>query len=166
MTLTNNNFENLSFRERCALHVRMQRKARKVSQEQLSESIGFHRTYVSTFERGIQNMSLDAVESLRRALELKPKDSAQPSLRQIFAQNLRSVRVGKAISQEALGFAAGLHRTYVSQAERCVTNISLDNVDRLAIALGVMAETLVGFDTQADVAAARVFAANESKKRG
>jgi len=110
-------------------------------------------------------MSLDAVESLRSALELTPKDSTQPSLRQTFARNLRNVRVGKAISQEALGFAAGLHRTYVSQAERCVTNISLDNIDRLAIALGVVAETLVGFDTQADVAAARVLAANKSRTR-
>ena len=108
-------------------------------------------------------MSLDAVESLRGALELNPKDSTQPSLRQTFARNLRHVRLEKGMSQEALGFAAGLHRTFVSQAERCVTNISLDNVDRLAIALGVVAETLVGFDTQADVAAARVLEANASR---
>ena len=32
---------------------------------------------------------------------------------------------------------ADFHRTYVSQLERCVTNISIDGLERLAMALGV-----------------------------
>lgn len=32
---------------------------------------------------------------------------------------------------------ADFHRTYVSQLERCVTNISIDGLERVAIALGV-----------------------------
>ena len=32
---------------------------------------------------------------------------------------------------------ADFHRTYVSQLERCITNISLDGLERLASALGV-----------------------------
>lgn len=32
---------------------------------------------------------------------------------------------------------ADFHRTYVSQLERCVTNISLDGLERLASALGI-----------------------------
>jgi len=115
---------------------------------------GFHRTYVSNFERGVQNMSMDALGGLRRALGLVPDDEATSTLRQVFAENLRSVRIEKGVSQEELGFNAGLHRTYVSQAERCVTNISLDNVERLALALGVSAESLVGFETKAEVKAA------------
>lgn len=32
---------------------------------------------------------------------------------------------------------ADFHRTYVSQLERCVTNISIDGLERMADALGV-----------------------------
>ena len=32
---------------------------------------------------------------------------------------------------------ADFHRTYVSQLERCVTNISVDGLEKLAIALDV-----------------------------
>jgi len=32
---------------------------------------------------------------------------------------------------------ADFHRTYVSQLERCVTNISIDGLEKLAMALGV-----------------------------
>jgi transcriptional regulator with XRE-family HTH domain len=41
------------------------------------------------------------------------------------------------MSQEALGFAAGLHPTYVSGVERGVRNISLRNIVALASALRV-----------------------------
>lgn len=40
-------------------------------------------------------------------------------------------------SQEALAFEAGLHRTFVAHVERQARNISIDNVERLATALGV-----------------------------
>jgi transcriptional regulator with XRE-family HTH domain len=33
--------------------------------------------------------------------------------------------------------AADFHRTYVSQLERCITNISVDGLEQLALALGV-----------------------------
>jgi transcriptional regulator with XRE-family HTH domain len=155
MNLSEKEFEKLSFRERCSLHIQVRRKRKGFTQEKLSEFAGFHRTYVSNFERGVQNMSLDAVESLRTALGIELVSTEGLSLRQTFAKNLRDVRVKRDVSQEDLGFTAGLHRTYVSQAERCVTNISLDNVERLATALGVTAESLVGFDTRPDVKAAR-----------
>lgn len=32
---------------------------------------------------------------------------------------------------------ADFHRTYISQLERCVTNISVDGLERLAIAMDV-----------------------------
>jgi transcriptional regulator with XRE-family HTH domain len=156
MTLTTKKLNQLTFRERCSLHIQVQRKKRVLSQEKLSEGAGFHRTYVSNFERGVQNMSMDALEGLRKALGLASDDEAAPTLRQVFAENLRYVRIEKGISQEELGFIAGLHRTYVSQAERCVTNISLDNVERLATALEVTAESLLGFETKADVKEALV----------
>lgn len=57
--------------------------------------------------------------------------------RQIFAQRLRQIRQIKGLSQEELADRAGLHRTYVGSVERSERNVSIDNMERLAIALEV-----------------------------
>jgi transcriptional regulator with XRE-family HTH domain len=54
-----------------------------------------------------------------------------------FGERLREVRQRAGVSQEKLADLAGLHRTYVSSVERGKRNISLQNIERLAIALGV-----------------------------
>lgn len=40
-------------------------------------------------------------------------------------------------SQETLALECGLHRTFVAHVERQVRNISIDNIDKIAAALGV-----------------------------
>ncbi len=65
------------------------------------------------------------------------------SLRNILAANLRRSRASRGLSQEALADLAGLHRTFVGSVERSERNISLDNVSRLARALGVSAADLL-----------------------
>ena len=54
-----------------------------------------------------------------------------------FGERLREVRQRAGVSQEKLADQAGLHRTYVSSVERGKRNISLQNIERLALALGV-----------------------------
>ena len=46
-------------------------------------------------------------------------------------------------SQETLALEAGLHRTFIAHVERQVRNISIDNIERIAIALGVPISDLV-----------------------
>ena len=59
------------------------------------------------------------------------------SLRRCFGANLKSVRRGRGLSQEALAHEAGLHRTYIGSVEHGERNISIDNIERLARALAV-----------------------------
>ncbi|WER49968.1 helix-turn-helix transcriptional regulator [Cupriavidus sp. WKF15] len=53
------------------------------------------------------------------------------------AANLRAARLAAGLSQEDLAIKAGFHRSYVSQVERGITNITIDNACRLADFLGV-----------------------------
>lgn len=64
-------------------------------------------------------------------------ETFEPWLRDRLAQNLRRVRLQQEISQEALGADCGFHRTYISQVERAVTNITLDNLQKIAMVLDV-----------------------------
>lgn len=69
----------------------------------------------------------------------KPKTSA----RQTFAENLRKARNSQGISQESFAELAGLHRTYIGSVERGERNVSIDNMERLAGALGVTIQSLL-----------------------
>jgi transcriptional regulator with XRE-family HTH domain len=54
-----------------------------------------------------------------------------------LARHIRGLRAELGLSQEALADLAGLHRTYVGSIERQERNVSLDNIEVLASALGV-----------------------------
>ncbi len=68
---------------------------------------------------------------------------AKTSARRIFAENLREARLAKGLSQEDLAELANLHRTYVGSVERAERNVSIDNMERLAAAVGVSLPALL-----------------------
>jgi transcriptional regulator with XRE-family HTH domain len=61
----------------------------------------------------------------------------QPTARAVLAANVVRLRNEKNWSQEMLGFETGLHRTFIAHVERQARNISIDNVEKIAKALGV-----------------------------
>jgi len=72
------------------------------------------------------------------------KQKINPSItRQIFAHNIKRLREEQGLSQEALADLAGLHRTYVGSVEREERNISIDNIERIALALNVSPASLL-----------------------
>ena len=62
---------------------------------------------------------------------------------EVFATNVRNFRKAQGLSQEKLGEAAGLHRTYIGNIEQQAVNPSLSNVERIAEALGVPVSLLL-----------------------
>ena len=68
---------------------------------------------------------------------------SKPKARRIFADNLRKARQAKKLSQEDLAELARLHRTYVGSVERAERNVSIDNMERLAAAVGVALPSLL-----------------------
>ncbi len=66
-----------------------------------------------------------------------------PAARLTLATNLKARRNELGLSQEDLALEAGLHRTFVAHVERGVRNISIDNIEKLAIALKIEAYWLL-----------------------
>lgn len=63
-------------------------------------------------------------------------------LLQVFSNNLRKYRNASGLSQEAFANKADLHRTYISALERGKRSIALDNIEKIADALGIDAYLL------------------------
>lgn len=72
----------------------------------------------------------------RKAADLG-KPSEEQDLRCILAQNVRRIRREQSLSQEDLAFRCELDRTYISAVERCIWNVSLGNIGKIAYALDV-----------------------------
>jgi transcriptional regulator with XRE-family HTH domain len=54
-----------------------------------------------------------------------------------FGKRVKELRKTKNMSQEYLAEAAGLHRTYIGMIERAEKNITLINIEKIAIALNI-----------------------------
>jgi transcriptional regulator with XRE-family HTH domain len=69
---------------------------------------------------------------------LKPK-LRQPSrtITQVLAENVRTLRLAKGLSQEQLAEICDLHRTYIGSVERGERNVTLSTLEVLSRGLGI-----------------------------
>lgn len=72
-----------------------------------------------------------------------PSPPLTPTTRALLAANVVRLRSELGLSQGALALKAGLHRTFVPHVERQARIISLDNIEKLAKALGVPVDALL-----------------------
>ena len=72
---------------------------------------------------------------MEKRIPSRPKER-KTNLQKAFGAKLRKARLELDLSQEKLADLADLHFTYVSSVERGERNISLENIGKLATALG------------------------------
>ena len=61
-----------------------------------------------------------------------------------FGGKVREERLKQKLSQEMLASKAGVHRTYIGMIERAEKNITLENISKIAKALGLSISELTG----------------------
>lgn len=62
-----------------------------------------------------------------------------------FGKRVREERIKQGLSQEKLAEIAGVHRTYIGMIERGEKNITLTNIEKIAIALNIAIDKLMAF---------------------
>ena len=63
-----------------------------------------------------------------------------------FGKKVREERERLGLSQEGLASRAGVHRTYIGMIERAEKNITLENIEKIAKALGISLEKLMNLE--------------------
>ncbi len=61
-------------RKRLGKMIRRLRKKQKISQEELGFRAKLHRTYIGAIERAEQNVSIDNIHKIAKALKVYPRD--------------------------------------------------------------------------------------------
>lgn len=74
---------------------------------------------------------------------MRQEDTEKMLPEQAIGLAVRDIRRDKSLSQEQLGFAANLHRTFVSDVERGARNPTVRTLWKIATALGVRPQRIV-----------------------
>lgn len=87
--------------------------------------------------RGIKLYSNETIRAMAKRVGKPHPEQFENTLRGTLAYNIRLLRFENGFSQEELAFRCELDRTYISAVERCVWNIALENIEKIARALDV-----------------------------
>lgn len=67
-------FVNMNIKQKFGQKIKNLRKSKGISQEKLANLAEIDRTYLPTIEKGERNVSIEIVEKLAKALDVKIKD--------------------------------------------------------------------------------------------
>ena len=63
-----------------------------------------------------------------------------------FGEKVREERLKQGLSQEELASKAGVHRTYIGMIERAEKNITSENIEKIAKALGLSLDKIMNLE--------------------
>jgi transcriptional regulator with XRE-family HTH domain len=67
-------------------------------------------------------------------------------IKEKFGQRVKTLRKEKGMSQEELAEKSGLNRPYISAIEQGKRNVSLEVMEKLAVAMGLEMRELIAFE--------------------
>lgn len=117
-----------------AAFIRAAREAQGLTIQQLALQIGVDRSRLGQLERGVHNVTFRTMDSLVAHLVHHPGPITPYAKR--VARRVSEFRVNR-FSQERLSEVAGLSVNFVNTLERGNANSSIDQIEAVAIALGV-----------------------------
>ena len=65
------------------------------------------------------------------------------NINKIVGANIRKYRLKRGMSQEVLGFEAGLHRAYIGHVERGERSLNMNKLEIIAKTLGIQINKLL-----------------------
>jgi transcriptional regulator with XRE-family HTH domain len=88
-----------------------------------------------------------------------------PDIQKALGQRIRELRAKQGYSQEAFADRCGVHRTFMGTVERGESNLSFQNLVKIATALGLtLSQMLSGLEKKAALATGE--AASKTTQRG
>lgn len=137
-----------------ARHFQHARKGLSLSQGDVASHTGLTQGFISEVERGVSNISLDNMAKLAHLLgvplylllhpnpgrldyqqqELPLED--ETAVRRMFGRHFQQARKINNLSQDAVCSFTGSIQAFISEVERGSSNISLDNMAKLATVVG------------------------------
>jgi transcriptional regulator with XRE-family HTH domain len=113
-----------SLRNVLAQNIKGFRKIKKISQEELAERCGLHRTYIGSVEREERNVTLSTLEVLANALEVKVTRLLGDTENQTTSNKDLSVSTANSENTEIEEFILAFKRLTSSQRKRISTTIA------------------------------------------
>lgn len=130
------------------------RKTLSLNQGDVAACTGLTQGFISEVERGLSNISLDNMAKLAHLvgvplhlllhpnpgkLDYRQQETPledETAIRQVFGHHLHLARKTSNLSQEAVCSFTGSIQAFISEVERGSSNISLDNMAKLATVVG------------------------------
>lgn len=129
-----------NLRKQFAAFIRDARQAQGISIQEMASRIGVHRARLGQLERAEHNMTFSTMDVLvaHTVYGVHPL----PPYSQLVAKRVSEYRAGH-LSQEMLAGKAGLSVNFVNTLERGQANSSIDQIEALAMALGIDGQDLI-----------------------